>query len=71
VRPVRSIPVRGYCDDGAQKKEVADYARSRNLEPTIENQRIYRKAHPGETQEIFVEVKAGGANRFDVEVSSK
>jgi acetyl esterase/lipase len=55
----------------AQKKEVADYARSRNLEPTIENQRVYRKIHPNDAKEIFAEVKAGGDNRIDIEVFSK
>jgi acetyl esterase/lipase len=55
----------------AQKKEVADYARSRNLEPTIENQRVYRKIHPNDAKELFVEVKASGDNRIDVEVFSK
>ena len=55
----------------AQKKEVADYARSRNLEPSIPTQRIYRKVHPNDAQEILVDVKASGDNRFDVEVFSK
>jgi hypothetical protein len=55
----------------AQKKEVADYARSRNLEPTIENQRVYRKIHPNDATEIFAEVKAEGHNRLDIEVFSK
>ncbi len=55
----------------AQKQEVTDYARNRNLEPTIENQRVYRKIHPGDAQEIFAVVKGEGSNRFDVEVFSK
>jgi predicted esterase len=54
-----------------QKKEVADYARQRNLEPSIENQRIYRKVHPGDAQEIFFEAVAGQDNRFDIGVFSK
>ena len=55
----------------AQKKEVADYARSRNLEPSIDNQRIFRKIRPGDSQEIIVEVLAGTDNRFDIAISSK
>jgi hypothetical protein len=55
----------------AQKKEVADYARSRNLEPTIENQRVYRKIHPNDPREISAQVTADGANRFDIEIFSK
>jgi acetyl esterase/lipase len=55
----------------AEKKEVTDYARSRNLEPSIENQRVYRKLRPNDSQEIFVEVKAAGGNRLDVGVFSK
>jgi acetyl esterase/lipase len=55
----------------AQKKEVADYARARNLEPTIENQRVYRKIHPTDAAEILAEIKAEGKNRLDIEVFSK
>jgi len=55
----------------AQKKEVADYARTRNLEPTIENQRVYRKIHPNDTTEMVIEVKGDAKNRFDIEVFSK
>ena len=54
----------------AQKKELIDYARSRNLEPSIENLRIYRKVHPGDTQDLTIEIKPGN-NRYDVEVFSK
>lgn len=55
----------------AQKKEVSDYARTRNLEPSIENQRVYRKMRPSDSQEIFAEVKASGDNRIDIAVYSK
>jgi acetyl esterase/lipase len=55
----------------AEKEEIAAYARNRNLEPSIENQRVYRKLRPGDAQEIFVEVKADGKNRVDLEVFSK
>jgi hypothetical protein len=53
-----------------EKKELLDYGRSRNLEPSVENQRVYRKARPGDANELMVEVKSS-ANRFDVEVSSR
>ena len=55
----------------AQKKELIDWARNRNLEPTIENQRVFRKARPSDSRDITVEVKADGPNRFDIEVFSK
>lgn len=54
-----------------QKKELADYARNRNLEPSIENQRVYRKVHPGDASGIFVDILAGKENRFDIGVFSK
>ncbi len=54
----------------AQKQELIDYGRSRNLEPSIENQRVYRKVHPGDTQDLTIEIKPGD-NRFNVEVFSK
>ena len=55
----------------AEKQEVTDFARTRNLEPTIENQRIYRKINPGDTQEIFAQIKGQGSIRFVVEIFSK
>jgi hypothetical protein len=61
--------LKGGTDD--QKKEVIAYARTRNLEPSIENQRVYRKMRPSDAKEIFVEVKGEGANRIDVGVFSK
>jgi hypothetical protein len=54
----------------AQKKELIDYGRSRNLEPSIENQRVYRNVHPGDTQDLMIEIKPGN-NRVNVEVFSK
>jgi hypothetical protein len=54
----------------AQKKELTDYGRSRNLEPSIENQRVYRKVHPGDAQDLTIEIKPGN-NRFNVETFSK
>jgi hypothetical protein len=53
-----------------QKKELIDYARSRNLEPSIESQRVYRKVHPGDAQDLTIEIKPGN-NRFNVEAFSK
>jgi len=61
--------LKGGTDD--QKKEVIEYARTRNLEPSIENQRVYRKMRPGDSKEIFVEVKGEGVNRIDIGVFSK
>jgi acetyl esterase/lipase len=55
----------------AQKKEVADYARSRDLEPSIENQRIYRKIRPGDAKDMVIEIKADSTNRLNIEVFSK
>ena len=55
----------------AQKKEITDYARSRNLEPTIEDLRVYRKTRPTDAADLVVEVKAGGNGRIDIDVFSK
>jgi acetyl esterase/lipase len=54
-----------------QKKEIADFARSRNLEPTIENQRVYRKSRPGDANDMVVDIRPEGLNRLDIEVFSK
>jgi len=49
----------------AQKKELIDYGRARNLEPSIENQRVYRKVHLGDAQDLTIEIKTGN-DRFNV-----
>lgn len=61
--------LKGGTDE--QKKEVIEYARTRNLEPSIVNQRVYRKMRPSDSKEIFVEVKGDGVNRIDIGVFSK
>lgn len=53
------------------RKEWNEYARNRNLSPSIEGQRVYRHQHPGDKTELTVEVKAGTENRLLIEVFSK
>jgi acetyl esterase/lipase len=55
----------------AQKKEVVDYARARNLEPTIDNERVYRKSRPSDAQDLIVEIPPDGEFRLDFDVFSK
>ena len=52
-------------------KEWIDYARKRDLSPSIEDQRIYRRKRPGDKEEMTVEIKEGGENRVDLEVVTK
>jgi hypothetical protein len=54
----------------ADKKEWQDYARGRDLSPSIEGQRVYRKAKPGDKDDLVIEVKPG-ENALKIEVTSK
>jgi hypothetical protein len=44
--------------------------RAASILPTIEKQRVYRKVHPGDTQDLTIEIKPGNTC-FNVEVFSK
>jgi acetyl esterase/lipase len=45
--------------------------RKRDLSPSIEGQRVYRRKRPNDAEELTVEIKAGQENRVDVEVFSR
>jgi acetyl esterase/lipase len=55
----------------ADRQEWIDYARKRDLSPSIEDQRFYRHKRPGDKEEMVVEIKEGGENRVDLEVVTK
>ena len=55
----------------ADRQEWIDYARKRDLSPSIEGQRVYRHKRPGDREEMVVEIREGAENRVDVELTSK
>jgi acetyl esterase/lipase len=60
---------RGGSDQDRQA--LHDYGRKRDLSPSIEGLRVYRKQRSTDTQDMIVEVKAAGENKIDLEVFSK
>jgi hypothetical protein len=60
--------------DGLSEQDKQDYlkfARSRDLEPTIDNERVFKTKRPGDQEEIIVEIKPGGESQMEIEISSK
>ncbi len=53
------------------RKEWGEYVRKRDLSPSIENQRVYRRQRPKDKSDYMVEIKDSGENRLDLEVFSK
>ena len=53
------------------RKEWGGYIRRRDLSPSIENQRVFRRQRPGDQNDYIVEVKAAGENQLSIEVFSK
>jgi hypothetical protein len=53
------------------RKEGQEYARARDLSPSIEGQRVYRKRRPIDADELVVEIKPGGENTIGIDVSGK
>jgi acetyl esterase/lipase len=53
------------------RQEWNAYARQRDLAPAIEGPRVFTRAHPDDTHDLTVEVKAGADNAFVIEVFSK
>jgi acetyl esterase/lipase len=54
---------------GADIKEWGDYLRKRNLSPSIEHQKIFKKQHPSDKNGLSVRVKSG--EELSIEVFSK
>jgi acetyl esterase/lipase len=54
----------------ADQKEWAEYVRKRDLSPSIENQRVYRRQHPNDKNDYIVEIKPG-TNVLILEVFSR
>jgi acetyl esterase/lipase len=53
------------------RREWNAYARQRQLSPAIEGPHVFTRQHPGDAQELVVEVKAGTENNFDIKLFSK
>jgi acetyl esterase/lipase len=53
------------------RREWHEHARKRNLSPSIEGQRIYRRQRPKDKNELAVEIKAGVENRLQIDVFSR
>ena len=52
------------------RKVWSDYARKRDLSPSIEDQRVYRRQRPKDKSDYVVEIKSG-ASALDLEVFSR
>ena len=52
------------------RKEWGEYVRKRDQSPSIENQRVFRRQHPNDKTDYFVEIK-NGENKLMLEVFSR
>ncbi|HEY2787236.1 MAG TPA: alpha/beta hydrolase [Fimbriiglobus sp.] len=53
------------------RKDWNEYARARDLSPSIAAQKIFRKKHPSDAKEQVIEFKAGANNAVEIDVFSK
>jgi hypothetical protein len=53
------------------RKEWGDYVRKRDLSPSIETQRAFKRQRPRDKNDYLVEIKATGENQLGIEVFSK
>lgn len=53
------------------REEYLKFARARDLEPTIDDVRVFTTKKPGDKEPIIVEVKAGASAPIDIDVFSK
>jgi alpha/beta hydrolase fold len=53
------------------RKEWGDYVRKRDLSPSIETQRAFKRQRPRDKNDYLVEIKATGENHLSIEVFSK
>lgn len=55
----------------ADRKQWGEYIRKRDLSPSIENQRVFRRQHPNDKTDYIVEIKSDGENKLNLEVFSR
>jgi hypothetical protein len=53
------------------KQDYLNFARARNLEPSIDNERVFTKTHPADTDPLIVEIKPDGNKDMKIEMFSK
>jgi acetyl esterase/lipase len=53
------------------RKEWGEYIRKRDLSPSIEEQRVFRRQRPKDRQDYVVEIKDGGDDQLNIEVFSR
>jgi len=53
------------------RKEWGEYLRKRDLSPSIENQRVFRRQRPNDKKDYVVEIKGEGENKLTLEVFSR
>jgi len=53
------------------KQDWLSFARNRDLEPSIDAERVFKTAHPGDKDPIILEIKPGGDNQLKIDVFSK
>jgi len=53
------------------RKVWSDYVRKRDLSPSIENQRVYRRQRSQDKTDYVVEIKSGGETQLNLEVFSR
>ncbi|MEK7830184.1 MAG: alpha/beta hydrolase, partial [Acidobacteriota bacterium] len=53
------------------RKAWGEYIRKRDLSPSIENQRVFRRQRPKDKSDYMIEIKPGGENKFMLEVFSR
>ena len=69
IKMMEKQRTRTLTDD--DRKEWGAYIRKRDLSPSIENQRIFRRQHPNDKNDYIVEIKSGGENNLNLEVFSR
>ena len=60
----------GALTDDDRKEWIA-YTRARDLSPSIEGQRVYRRARPSDTSDYIVEIKVAPEARLDIKIVTK
>jgi hypothetical protein len=53
------------------RKEWGEYIRRRDLSPSIETQRVFKRQRPRDNRDYIVEIKAAGENLLSIDVFGK
>ncbi|MFN0119769.1 MAG: alpha/beta hydrolase [Blastocatellia bacterium] len=69
LKMTRKMRDRTLTDE--DRKEWGEYLRKRDMSPSLDNQRVFRRQRPQDKSDYIIEIKGGPENKLDIDVFSR